>query len=421
MDYEPSGPFITSVIELKLDVNTMFEWQKHSQATTTMPHYGELLEFINLRAQASETSVTEPDKKPSKNDTHPLKRLTPAGKPIASFTASTSEPTANCILCKVEKHPLHTCSKFKNLTHDKMISTLKANDLCMNCLRPGHFVKQCKSLHRCRRCQKLHHTLLHLDAKVELPAATASGLPNSPDVSVRPIPSHVASGLTSNSLLMTCRILVVASDGSTAEARALLDCASSASFVSERLAQSLNLPRTNQNTVISGVAGLSHKFMVQSVTHFSISAISSPSEKFDVSAVVVPRVTCDLPLFSIPFNTKWKHLSNIRLADPTFGCPGRIDVLLGVDVFVEVLLHGRRTGPHGSPIAFETKLGWVLAGSTASCVPSTCVATHHVFLITGNDILRKFGRLRRNQQRIPLSLLRRDQSSAILRITTFVK
>ena len=49
MDYEPSGPFITSVLELKLDVNTMFEWQKHSQSTSTMPHYGELLIYQSSR------------------------------------------------------------------------------------------------------------------------------------------------------------------------------------------------------------------------------------------------------------------------------------------------------------------------------------------------------------------------------------
>ena len=55
MDYEPSAPFVTSVLELKLDVNTMFEWQKYSQDTTDVPHYQKLLEFINLRTQASET------------------------------------------------------------------------------------------------------------------------------------------------------------------------------------------------------------------------------------------------------------------------------------------------------------------------------------------------------------------------------
>ncbi len=54
MDYDP-GPFMTSVLELKLDATTTFEWQKHSQAQSKVPHYQDLLDFINLRAQASES------------------------------------------------------------------------------------------------------------------------------------------------------------------------------------------------------------------------------------------------------------------------------------------------------------------------------------------------------------------------------
>ena len=53
MDYEPSSPFITSILELKLDTTTMFEWQKFSQESPKVPHYQDLLEFLNLRAQAS--------------------------------------------------------------------------------------------------------------------------------------------------------------------------------------------------------------------------------------------------------------------------------------------------------------------------------------------------------------------------------
>ena len=64
---EPSGSFLTSVIELKLDVDTLFEWQKHSQAKTEIPHYDDILEFIDLRAQASETSLPM-HKKPLRND-----------------------------------------------------------------------------------------------------------------------------------------------------------------------------------------------------------------------------------------------------------------------------------------------------------------------------------------------------------------
>ncbi len=91
----------------------------------------------------------------------------------------------------------------------------------------------------------------------------------------------------------------------------------------------------------------------------------------------------------------WNHISDITLADPDFGRPGRIDLLLGVDVFVTSLLNGRRVGSPGTPTAFETKFGWVLAGSVESQeqphhISTHQVATHHSTLITGDDLLRKF-------------------------------
>ena len=46
MDYDPSGPFYQS---------TMFDWKKHTQENSDVPHYAEILEFIDLRARASET------------------------------------------------------------------------------------------------------------------------------------------------------------------------------------------------------------------------------------------------------------------------------------------------------------------------------------------------------------------------------
>ena len=67
MDYEPSGLFITSAIELKLDETTMFEWQSHSQKSAGVPNYQELLTFLDLRAQATEAHVSNcAYKKPNK-------------------------------------------------------------------------------------------------------------------------------------------------------------------------------------------------------------------------------------------------------------------------------------------------------------------------------------------------------------------
>ena len=90
----------------------------------------------------------------------------------------------------------------------------------------------------------------------------------------------------------------------------------------------------------------------------------------------------------MPFDSGWNHLSGLQLADPDFGRPVRIDILLGIDIFTEVLGHGRRFGPPGSPSAFETSFGWVLAGNTR-IVPSVHVTTH-VSLASVDDMICKF-------------------------------
>ena len=45
MGHDPSGPFITSTLELKLDQTTMFEWQKHSLKSESIPLTKSCLNF----------------------------------------------------------------------------------------------------------------------------------------------------------------------------------------------------------------------------------------------------------------------------------------------------------------------------------------------------------------------------------------
>ena len=135
------------------------------------------------------------------------------------------------------------------------------------------------------------------------------------------------------------------------------------------------------------VGGLSHSSPIKSVTSFQVSPTQSPNEKFTVTAVIVPKVTCDLPRYHVPFDCRWSHLSDIELADPEFGIPGQIDVLLGVDVFVEVLLHGRWVGPPHTSVAIETKFGWIIAGA-ADTEGLADVVSHYT--ITDPDMLKRF-------------------------------
>ena len=147
MDQEPSP---SSIIELKLDTTTMFEWQRHTQSSTSLlRHFGihrppsSGLRDLYTFKEATETRSSRQE------DIY------------FSFSANVDSSSNQCLLCKTEKHPLYSCPKFKSLPHDKRISAVKVNNVCINGLTKGHFVADCKSLHR---CQNPHHTLLHIDS-----------------------------------------------------------------------------------------------------------------------------------------------------------------------------------------------------------------------------------------------------------------
>ena len=334
---------------------------------------------MNLRAQASEHMTPDNTKKLANHEVQKS-----YSKPITSFAASASPSTGEpCPLCKTEVHPLFSCMKFKSLPHDSMIATVKGNKLCINCLRPGHLSKQCKSLHKCKECQKPHHSLLHADSTV-----TSTGT-SSPQTLVSPVLSNTATGLKSSNLLMTCQYLVSAPSGLLIKARALLDSGSSTSFVSEQLSKSLHLRHSPQFNKITGITGLSHSNTSHFVMSFHVSPLDCPNRQFYVSAIIVPRVTCPLPVPTVSLNLSWDHLTGLQLADPSFGTPGTIDVLLGVDIFVAALLNGRQHGPPGLPTALETVFGWVLAGNAAS-LSSFNHVSHHATLLSVDDLLRKF-------------------------------
>ena len=377
MGSQPSGPFVTSILELKLDPGTMFEWQRHSSESTDVPHYEKLLDFINLRAQASEHNMAEGNKK-----VHDDARKKFVNKPTPTHPSHVSI-TDSCVVCKTNSHLLFSCGKFKALSHEAKMAAVRANNLCMNCLRTGHFVKQCKSVHKCRECQRPHHTLLHADSKEDAKTKTPTD---------KSVSSNTATKTNCNSLLMTCKVMVTSPSGHSTEARALLDSGSSACFVSNSLSKRLHLPRSSQSVTISGIAGITHSRSNHATTTFHISSMHRPRRQIEVSAIIVPQVTCNLPVHSIATSPLWKHLQGLTLADPKFDRSGVIDLLLGVDVFIATLLHGRRQGPPGTPFALETEFGWVLAGNIDPLSTSQ-VTSYHATVTTGDEILQRFWQL----------------------------
>ena len=82
----------------------MFEWQRHTQEISDVPHYEEIQEFVYLRARASETVFREGLKRhsqPNKSDT-PTK------------TTYVANIDTACMSCGVGKNPLYACRNFKS-------------------------------------------------------------------------------------------------------------------------------------------------------------------------------------------------------------------------------------------------------------------------------------------------------------------
>ena len=57
------------------------------------------------------------------------------------------------------------------------------------------------------------------------------------------------------------------------------------------------------------------------------------------------------------------HLKDLKLADTQFDSPGKIDILLGQDIWQDLFLPGEVAGPPGTPTAWLTVFGWVIMGN----------------------------------------------------------
>ena len=105
---------------------------------------------------------------------------------------------------------------------------------------------------------------------------------------------------------------------------------------------------------------------------------------------MLPKIATELPILLVSVDKDWKHLKGLRLADPDYETPGYIDILLDVDVFNQVICQGWRTGPPGSPMALNTRFGWVLSGTVKHKGAQSQVTSCFSSSSAGDEILQRF-------------------------------
>jgi hypothetical protein len=78
----------------------------------------------------------------------------------------------------------------------------------------------------------------------------------------------------------------------------------------------------------------------------------------------------------------------MRLADE-FSQPGGIDLLIGADIFYEILRAGRSTRPGDYPVLQEKTFGWTISGRTPAVTHNE---PQHTFMLQENNRLKQRGR-----------------------------
>ena len=200
---------------------------------------------------------------------------------------------------------------------------------------------------------------------------------------------------------MTCKVIICGPNGSTAQVRALLDSSSEASFITERLAQQLGLSRRH-GPMITCIGESTPHIQPRGLVDIKVTDVHQKGKVHPVHALVLSKITSSTPACPVLEQQNWSHLTGLSLADPDYGSPGSVDLLLGVDIFSWVVLHSRQFGPAGTPSAFtvgtpsafKAQFGWVLTGSIGQDNHKKCcyfTLTEESQLLTcSNELLRKF-------------------------------
>ena len=386
---EQFNHWLVHCILRKLNSHTKETWKISQESTEGFYRYKDLIKFLERRIDSLESELGQQDPRTAGGSSNkpvsiekPHKFLSTLANTIevSDSGQSSSKPTFTCPLCQ-GKHLLHLCEQFKLMNSPQRYNFCKKSRLCLNCLRKSHVVSDCKSLNRCLICRPKHHKKLHFDNK----NSTLSGGDESQSHSSPPTESealnscsaHLASAARTV-LLATAKILVCDQFGKIISARALIDPGAQRSFITERLASQLTVDRRSASVEILGVGG---QITSRAQGEVTVSLKSSSSKTFNCTcvALVLRELTCWLPPPSFPAKD-WPNLNGLHLADPTFALKGKIDMILGADLYGLILRDGFIRGPADAPVAQSTVFGWILTGivdSTNSAAFSSAVTAYH--------------------------------------------
>ncbi|GFW17723.1 DUF1758 domain-containing protein [Trichonephila clavipes] len=163
-------------------------------------------------------------------------------------------------------------------------------------------------------------------------------------------------------VLLSSAFCYIKSENGLFPVKAILDSGSTSNFLTRSLCDLIGLKKYKTNVSVSGL----NKTVIPIDSRVSVS-ISNKEGSYikTLDFFLVPTITEDLvPTMKIDCNLN--NIPNLKLADKNFNIPERVQMLLGAEVFYELMLPGQFK-MEGSNVIFQnTVFGFIVSGSTSA-------------------------------------------------------
>lgn len=261
-----------------------------------------------------------------------------------------------CAFCN-KNHSIMECEQFLSKTPSECYEIARNKKLCINCLSNSHAKNNCRSSFGCKKCKKRHNTLLHLDDKnVQMKeiAANMSEIQNE----IADIDCYLTRE-NNFAMLATAMVGVLTKSGEKVIMRILIDQGSQASYISENALQTLKLSKFKMHARSTGIG--ENASLSKYIVPLKITPVFDSTYVLTTAAVVLKKVTnysADLSKSNHSFDV----FKNLRLADPNYLIPSKVDIVIGCVEHARIIKPGLVKCSPDDPIAQDTEFGWIVSG-----------------------------------------------------------
>ena len=331
----------------------------------------ESIEYDNEETQALFTAQGKTGKLPM--GTRPLQpeRKTMPTKPKPTKKESSSP----CGCCQSKEHRITQCEKFYLMLPGERRSFAATNGICFLCLQTGHYSKGCpRQQTKCGICGEKHHFMLH-----PAPAAAVNFHGDDGDLIDFDADSQYLNcaflqsqgkeqtGELDTALMVFTVMIRNPATGKEVQVNLLADTGANNSCIDDGLAKELGLdgPREPYRVQVGGGQILSYSSFVAMV---ELQAVQDHAKPYQVRLQVYKKPCGKLGMVDWSTEAKnWDHLKALNIPAPA---NRPIQGIIGTsEMFLLSPLERAVTRGRHDPVAFRSRLGWMVGGAVKQASP----------------------------------------------------